>query len=211
MPRASFIESAVFDAWAWCESGVLEWRTPLSCRHPAEFDQHKRIDGQNPSNLVFVLRDPSRHSFLPTELAHLHAVGYGLDDGADGADGADGERALAPWGIDDATDLLFEHRARPHDVFWLAASSLDALVWGLHDWVHFHNHGPFDQPAMTELQCDVIALAWLKINRVTIGIGDAHVEEVARDLAKLSRQRFSDEGIASPVDDLDRIFQEALL
>ena len=75
--------------------------------------------------------------------------GYGLDD----------ELRARAVGIDDATDLLYEHRVRPRDVFWLAATSLDALVWGLHDWAHFHNHGPFDQPAMTELQCDLVALA----------------------------------------------------
>jgi hypothetical protein len=160
-----------------------------------------RIDARNPPGLVFVMRRAhlagGAHAFLPSEPARLHAFGYGLED----------ERALAPWAIDDATDLLYEHRVRPHDVFWLAAESLSALVWGLHDWVHFHNHGPFDQPAMTELQCDLIALAWLRTNAARIGIGPGSLLQVARDLAALSRTRFAEERRTPPVADLDALFE----
>lgn len=196
MPRV--VADGVFDAWSWCASTVLEWHGP-----PATEDrdrlvfQDRRIESANPPGLVFVLRNPTAHDFLPRELARLHASGYGLED----------EEALAPWAIDDATDLLYEHRAAPKDVFWLAAPELDTLVWGLHDWAHFHNHGPFDQPAMTELQCDLVALHWLRLNAQAIGLSAAVLERVAGDLAELSRTRFAEERISSPVSDLDALFQ----
>ncbi len=182
----------VFDAWAWCESDVIEWRRPLAESAQA-LDVSARIDGTNPSDLVFVMREEC--SFLPRELACLHSHGYGLE----------GQWALAPYAIDDATDLLYERRVRPRDVFWLAAKTLHALVWGLHDWVHFHNHGPFEQPAMTELQCDLVALAWLRMNREPIGLSDAALDRVARELAALSRTRFAGEGKVAPCD-LDATF-----
>jgi hypothetical protein len=189
LPRV--VPDGVFDAWSWCTSDVIEWRRPP---HSSFALEPTTIEGQNPPGLVFVMRGEC--SFLPRELARLHAFGYGLDD----------ELALAPWAIDEATDLLYEHRTRPRDVFWLAASTLDALVWGLHDWAHFHNHGPFDQPAMTELQCDLLALAWLRRNAERIGLATESLEKVARDLARLSRTRFADEGVPSPVADLDVLF-----
>jgi hypothetical protein len=191
------VPPGVFDAWAWCPSDVLEWRRPISSSG-IDLAVGGSIEGQNPSGLVFVMRDhPSEvRSLLPSELARLHAFGYGLED----------ELALAPYAIDDATDLLFEHRTRPGDVFWLAADSLEALVWGLHDWTHFHNHGPFDQPAMTELQCDLIALAWLRANADRIRLGRDHLTRVARDLAALSRRRFCEEGVRPPTNDLDALF-----
>ncbi len=135
--------------------------------------------------------------YLPRELARLHAHGYGLGE----------EDALAPYAIDDATDLLHEHGDRPRDIFWLAASTLEALVWGLHDWVHFHNHGPFDRAAMTELQCDLVALAWLRGNAERVGLDDATLTRVAGDLAALSRRRFAEEDVASPVADLEALFR----
>ena len=188
---ARVVPDGVFDAWSWCASDVLEWRRPSR-----ELDKRAPIDGRNPAGLVFVFRDGADASFLPRELASLHAPGYGLGDGA---------WALAPYAIDDATDRLHARRARPRDVFWLGAASLDALVWGLHDWVHFHNHGPFDQPALTELQCDLVALAWLRLNREAVGLTDADLDRVARELAALSRRRFAEEERAGP-DDLDALF-----
>jgi hypothetical protein len=185
------VPSGVFDAWSWCASDQIQWRRPSR----AELPSGAAIEGQNPAGLVFVLHG-EEGSFLPRELARLHAFGYGLE----------GEHALAPWAIDDATDLLYEHRTRPRDVFWLAASTLDALTWGLHDWAHFHNHGPFDQPAMTELQCDLLALAWLRRNAERIGADRARLERVARDLAALSRRRFAEEGVEPPTTDLDAVF-----
>jgi hypothetical protein len=200
LPAASITPKGVFDAWSWCESDVIEWRRPVTSRppsrHAASLDTSAVVDADNPADLVFVVKDGADASFLPRELARLHASGYGLRD----------EWALAPWAIDDATDLFYERRVRPRDVFWLAAPSLRALVWGLHDWAHFHNHGPFDEPAHTELACDLVALTWLRDNRDVIGLDDAHLERVARELAALSRTRFEGEGKRPPVEDLEALF-----
>jgi hypothetical protein len=191
MPRV--VPDGVFDAWSWCPSDVIEWRRPASTTL-----EPTPIEGDNPAGLAFVMREAgdAAASFLPSELARLHVFGYGLDT----------ELALAPWGIDDATDLLYEHRARPRDVFWLAANTLESLVWGLHDWAHFHNHGPFDQPAFTELQCDLVALAWLRGNAARIGLDERTLEKVARDLAALSQRRFAEEKLPEPVADLEALF-----
>ncbi len=188
----------VFDAWGWCASDVVEWRLPRDARAIDTSKDASTLDGDNPPELVFVVhaRAAAEATFLPRELARLHAKGYGLDD----------EEALAPWAIDDATDLLYERRVRPRDVFWLAAPSLPALVWGLHDWVHFHNHGPFDDPPMTELQCDLVALAWLRLNADRIGLGPETLASVASDLAALSARRFAEADRPPPVRDLAALF-----
>jgi hypothetical protein len=187
-PMPCIVREGVFDAWSWCASDVVEWRTPGS------FDVARAIDARNPAGLVFVMH--AECTFLPRELARLHVSGYGLAD----------EMALAPYAIDDATDLLYENRVRPRDVFWLAAGSLDALVWGLHDWVHFHNHGPFDDPPTTELQCDLVALSWLRLNAASIGLDDTTLARVAHDLAELSVQRFRDAGREMPTRDPHALF-----
>lgn len=187
------LEERVFDAWAWCASDVLEWRTPMASQ---TLDKSVSLSAENPADLVFVFREGADSSFLPRELARFHARGYGLDE----------EWALAPYAIDDATDLLYERRVAPRELFWLAAASLRALVWGLHDWAHFHNHGPFDEPSHTELACDLVALAWLRINRESVGVDDEDLERVARELAALSQARFLREGKSAPVSDLDALF-----
>lgn len=179
------VRDGVFDAWSWCESDVVEWRTPLP---PASFDVDRAIDVKNPAGLAFVMH--AECTFLPRELACLHVPGYGLRD----------EMALAPYAIDDATDLLYERRVRPRDVFWIAAGSLDALVWGLHDWVHFHNHGPFDDPPMTELQCDLVALAWLRLNAERVGLSAETLSRVERELVAVSRSRFAETEREAPFD-----------
>jgi hypothetical protein len=186
-----------FDAWAWCESDVLEWRRPAAS---GQLDKAVAIDSQNPAELVFVFKGDADSTFLPRELARFHARGYGLDE----------EWALAPYAIDDATDLLFERKVRPRDLFWVAASSLRALVWGLHDWAHFHNHGPFDEPALTELACDLVAISWLRTNREAIGVDDEDLRRVALELAGLSRSRFEDEKKTAPSTDLDGLFLSAV-
>lgn len=163
-------------------------------------DKAVAIDSQNPAELVFVFKDDADSTFLPRELARFHAKGYGLEE----------QWALAPYAIDDATDLLYERRVRPRDLFWVAASSLRALVWGLHDWAHFHNHGPFDEPALTELACDLVAISWLETNRQVIGVDQADLERVAHELASLSRSRFEAEGRAAPTADLDGLFASAV-
>jgi hypothetical protein len=186
-----------FDAWAWCESDVLEWRRPAAS---GQLDKTVAVDAQNPAELVFVFKDDADSTFLPRELARFHAKGYALEE----------EWALAPYAIDDATDLLYERGVRPRDLFWVAASSLRALVWGLHDWAHFHNHGPFDEPALTELACDLVALSWLRENREAVGVDDADLERVALELAGLSRSRFADEKKTAPTADLDGLFASAV-
>jgi hypothetical protein len=144
----------VFDGFDWCASRELEWRCA-----PGRWDATTRIDGSDPARMVFVLRSDAREkgSFLPRELACLHAFGLGLTD----------EEALAPWAIDVATDEFHARRIAPRELLWLAADNMNALFWGLHDWAHFHNHGPFEegQRAWTELQCDAAALVWLWIAR----------------------------------------------
>ncbi len=190
VPPMPLLVDDAFDAWSWCASDTLDWKRPRR-----ELAREPPIDGSNPSGLVFVIHEGEGASFLPRELARLHAPGYGLGE----------EWALAPYGIDDATDLLYERGIRPREVFWLAADSLSALVWGLHDWVHFHNHGSFEQPAMTELQCDLVALAWLRANRDAVEASARDLARVASDLVELSRERFRREGIAPPCD-LDAVF-----
>lgn len=175
------LEPPVFDAFGWCESDWLDWRRPATAR-PGMWDSDSRLDGSDPRGMVFVLHGPA--DFLPRELARLHAFGLGLVD----------EEALAPWGIDDATDGLYAHRVRPRDALWLAADNLNALFWGLHDWAHFHSHGPFEQRAWTELQCDASALAWLWKNKGAIGLASDAWERVRDEAVLLSRQRFAAEG-----------------
>lgn len=193
LPRALVVDEGVFDGWAWCASDVLEWRRPATSH---QLDKSMAIDSQNPGDLVFVFREGADSTFLPRELARFHAKGYGLDE----------EWALAPYAIDDATDLLYERHVRPGDMFWLGAPSLRALVWGLHDWAHFHNHGSFEEPALTELACDLIALEWLRTNRETIGLDASDLDRVVHDLAELSRFRFEAEGKPCPVADLAALF-----
>jgi hypothetical protein len=180
-PVARLVPDGVFDAFGWCASDVLEWRAP-----EGTWDDATPIDGADPARMVFVVRTGAAE-FLPRELACLHAFGLGLTD----------EEALAPWGIDDATDELHARRVRPRDALWLAADNLNALFWGLHDWAHFHSHGPFVERAWTELQCDATALAWLWENRALVPrLDEATWERTRRSVVALSRQRFEGEGRA---------------
>jgi hypothetical protein len=179
-PLARLVPEGVFDAFGWCDSDELEWRAPAG-----SWDATTAVDGGDPTRLVFVTR-PGAPSFLPRELARLHAFGLGLEE----------EEALAPWAIDDATDGFYAQRIRPGDALWLAADNLNALFWGLHDWAHFHNHGPFEQRAWTELQCDATALAWLWENRARVPLGDAAWDRLRGDLVALARVRFAGEGMA---------------
>lgn len=183
-PTACIVPQGVFDAFGWCASDELEWR-----RKPAYFDDCTPIDGADPARMVFVVHahlPAGERAFLPRELARVHATGLGLDD----------EEALAPWAIDDATDGLHAQGRRPRDILWLAADNLNALFWGLHDWAHFHNHGPFVQVAWTELQCDASALAWLWANRDRVPLSAAVWERVRNEVTSLSRARFAAEGLA---------------
>jgi hypothetical protein len=174
------IPDGVFDGFGWCASDRLEWGRPVG----APLDLHTPITAANPPGMVFVLFDAARVPFLPCELAQLHIGGMGLTE----------EWALAPWAIDDATDLLYEHRTQPGELLWLATGSLAGLFWGLHDWAHFHNHGPFEQRAWTELQCDAAALAWLWVNRDVIGLAEPVWERTRREVVTVARARFEAEG-----------------
>jgi hypothetical protein len=177
-PLSRLVPDGVFDAFAWCASTTLEWRRPEGRWDSSSLDQ-----AENPSGMVFVMHEGAGE-FLPRELARLHAFGYGVQD----------EWALAPYAIDDATDLLYEKRATPNETLWLAADGLRALTWGLHDWAHFHNHGPFEERAWTELQCDASALAWLWINRAEIpGLDDAEWERARVALTSIAKTRFEEE------------------
>ncbi len=178
---ARLVDAAVFDDFAWCESDTLEWRAPR-----ASLDCEAPVDGADPTRMVFVFHDPRRDDFLPRELARLHAPGLGLVD----------EEALAPYGIDDATDGLHARRRRPREVFWLAADNLNALFWGLHDWAHFHDHGPFERRAETELQCDATALAWIKVNLALIGLDDVRFEMLRRQVVTVVGRRFAEEKLS---------------
>lgn len=181
-PVPRVVPADVFDAFGWCASDELEWRA-------AGWDASTPIDGSDPARMVFVLFSQpgaGTFDFLPRELACLHAFGLGLGD----------EEALAPWAIDDATDLLHARGVRPRDALWLAADNLNALFWGLHDWAHFHNHGPFEQRAWTELQCDAAALAWLWANRALVPLDADAWERVRVAVVRLSQGRFAAEGLA---------------
>jgi hypothetical protein len=181
-PIARIVPDGVFDAYGWCASDALEWRRPAAGRFA--WDASAAIAATNPARMVFVMHAPC--TFLPQERAALHAFGLGLED----------ELCLAPYAIDDATDELHARGVRPRDVMWLAADSLDGLVWGLHDWAHFHNHGPFVERAWTELQCDAAALGWLWVNRAVIGIDAATWERARSEVCDVARARFAEEGKA---------------
>jgi hypothetical protein len=169
--------AGVFDAFGWCQSDGLEWRRPAQ-----RWDAATPLDGSDPARMVFVMRRLC--TFLPGEPARLHAFGLGLTD----------EVALAPWAIDVATDELYRRGVRPREAFWLAADNLNALFWGLHDWAHFHSHGPFEQRAWTELQCDATALAWLWINRDRVPLERSEWERIRLEAEALSKARFAAEG-----------------
>jgi hypothetical protein len=182
-PVARLVPEGVFDAFGWCTSDELEWRTPDGPRRLWGSDT--RIDGSDPARMVFVTR-PGPADFLPRELARVHAFGLGLGD----------EEALAPWAIDDATDGLYARGVRPRDALWLAADNMNALFWGLHDWAHFHNHGPFEQRALTELQCDASALTWLWANRALVPLDERAWNGVREQVAALNQRRFEAEGLS---------------
>jgi hypothetical protein len=183
----------VFDAFAWCASRDLEWRYP-----EGRWDPSTALDGTNPQRMVFVFYGERRASsismpsmpLLPREPAFVHAPGLGLTQS---------DQALAPWAIDEATDGLFATHIEPREVFWLAADNSNALFWGLHDWAHFHNHGPFapGMRAWTELQCDGAALVWLLLAAAP----DAEVtherwERLRAEAVAVSRERFAGEGLS---------------
>ena len=179
-PVPRIVPDGVFDAFGWCASDVLEWRAPDG------WTKHEPVTSANPPRMVFVMK--RELAFLPRELARLHVPSLGLTT----------EWALAPYGIDDATDGLYEHRTPPTSALWLATDSLRGLFWGLHDWAHFHSHGSFVERAWTELQCDAAALAWLWQNRDALGLDAGSWDSVRRDALAVTHARFEEEGLTPP-------------
>jgi hypothetical protein len=170
----------VWDAFGWCASDTLAWAAP------ALLLSERPLGADNPPGMVFVMKRET--SFLPREIARLHVPWLAEEDAW----------ALAPYAIDDATDELYAHRARPRDELYLAADSLAGLFWGLHDWAHFHNHGPFTRRAWTEHHCDASALAWLWMNRAAVGL-DTGQWSALRDAAEsVALARFREEGETPP-------------
>lgn len=186
-PVARVVPEQVFDAFGWCASDTLVWRRPRGalpwCARTA-VDPHAKIDGTNPSGMAFVFT--RELDALPRELAALHVPRLAHE----------GEWALAPWGIDAATDTLYATRQTPREALLLAAESVEALVWGLHDWAHFHNHGPFSDVPLTELQCDHAALTWLGENAARAGLSSADLARARREVEGVTRERFAAEGRA---------------
>ncbi|MBM4357897.1 MAG: hypothetical protein FJ096_07285 [Deltaproteobacteria bacterium] len=176
-PLPCLVPEGVFDEFGWCASDFLE------LRRDARWETRTPTSGVNPAGLAFILSHTP--PYLPRELAKLHVGALASDD----------EWALAPYAIDDATDALCLHRARPREVLSLAATNLDALMWGLHDWCHFHNHGPFTEPAWTEVQCDASALVWLWQNRAALGLDEGTWEARRAQLERVASQRFESEGL----------------
>lgn len=172
------VPPAVFDAFGWSVSSAL------MCRYPdAGLGRVPSLTSDNPPGMAFVLEAPC--DFLPQELAKLHVSELSRD----------GEWALAPYAIDDATDLLWERSVAPGSVLRLATRSLAGLFWGLHDWAHFHNHGPFEERALTEHQCDTAALAWLVRNAPAFDIDAETLAQTHAAVTEIGRARFAAEGI----------------
>lgn len=191
-PIPNIVHASVFDAFGWCASDTLTWVSADGLGDPAP------PGPENPPGLGFVLRPPEV-DFLPAELAALHLPRAPLPEGA---------RMLAPWAIDDATDLLYATRTPPGDALFLATTSLAALFWGLHDWAHFHAHGPFEERAATELQCDATALVWLRLNADVTRLSEAAWERARIAALALSRGRFAAEGLSF---DPEALSAEALI
>lgn len=171
-PIGCEVEAEVFDAYQWCRSDALMVRTPeVLTRMPL-------FSPDNPGDMGFVVRGPAL--FLPNEVAVLHFPDLC----------AEGEQLLAPYAIDDATDELYAHRLTPQTCMQLVSRSVRGLFWGLHDWAHFHNHGPFERISETELQCDLAALYWMKQNRALWNATDAELEDLRRAVIHHARERF---------------------
>jgi hypothetical protein len=171
-PIACAVSPDVFDAYAWSTSSTVHIRQPYALARAPLFSD------DNPSEMGFVLSE--RGHFLPHEDATLH-----FPDLCE-----PGETLLAPYAIDDATDELYAHDVAADTCMELVSRSVRGVFWGLHDWAHFHNHGPFENIPETELQCDLAALAWMKLNRDLWHATDAELETLARAVFVHARARF---------------------
>lgn len=177
-PTPNMVPEGVFDAHGWCASKALHVHLP-----DAGLSSGADITENNPSGFAFVFHGPTHG--LPAEPGELHVPGLLTP----------GDMILAPYAIDDATDGLYAKRLAPSEVLSLAVTRFDALYWALHDWCHFHNHGPFEQRAWTELQCDITALQWLRQNARGIALQEEQYAHIARQVGALCTKRFEAENI----------------
>jgi hypothetical protein len=168
-------ETFDFDGFGWCASTTLAVRMSSSLSHA------EPVTGENPGEMLFLLRGEAL--FLPKELAYLHL--------ADLSPEARGEWSLAPYAIDDATDELFARKLSPAPWMTLVTRSVRGLFWGLHDWSHFHNHGPFTNIPETELQCDVAALHWMRLNMNAWGGSRGELQGIASHVFAHALKRFT--------------------
>ncbi len=175
-PIQRLVDSAVLPDFEWAEPRWLDVLLPV-----AGLATQDPITADNPPRMLFLVAADAAVA-LPTEPAALHFQGLPSE-----------ANVLAPWAIDAATDALFAARAPAKDVLVLATDSLRGVFWGLHDWAHFHSHGPFERVAETELQCDVAALVWLWDNRDALGVTRAHHARIVGDVTGLWRARFTAE------------------
>lgn len=159
---------------------AFEWSTPrwLDVCLIDPFDRDSPITADNPPRMLFHVHSANTLA-LPTELGALHLAGLDSD-----------LQVLAPWAIDDATDRLFATQTPAEEVLALITDSLRGVFWGLHDWAHFHSHGPFERVAETELQCDLAALAWMWDNREVLTLDAQTMLALATRVAELWRARF---------------------
>jgi hypothetical protein len=182
-PPACVVPEGVFDAFGWCSTGELRLRTPA-----AGLALGAELTDENPAEMVFVFHGPPGAWLdLPRELATLHAPA--LTEPA--------ECILAPYAIDDATDAFYTHRCAPNTQLLLATTTLRGVFWGLHDWCHFHNHGPFEARAWTELQCDVAALTWMFACQEALECSSDALRRIAVRAEKLAETRFQAEGFGA--------------
>jgi hypothetical protein len=184
----------VWDDYGWCPPTFVTVRTLDSLGNAFAPPSMK-----NPEDLWFVVKNrrllqTSTLAPLPIELGEVHTRTLTQRD----------EWVLAPYGIDDATDFLWEARIAADDVFELATKSVAGLFWGLHDWCHFHNHGPFIERAWTELQCDLSALAW--ILHQSIGLTKTQKDSLIEGTRERCQTRFHEEGKPWPTE-LDTWFE----
>jgi hypothetical protein len=196
-PVACIVPENVFDGFGWCASASLRVRSAqaqLRCG-AADIDA---LTSDNPAGMLFIV-----HGACPQDLPLESAEGHTSHAALNAA------QVLAPWAIDDATDSLFATRTAPHSVLSLWTRDFAGLYWGLHDWSHFHNHGPFEARAWTELQCDFAALCWVHANRTVLDVAEGVGTQLAQRVIALSEARFQAENLQSPRAHLEECMRNA--
>jgi hypothetical protein len=188
------VRAEVFDGFGWCSSTTLRLSLPAR-RHELQWKALDRINFDNPAGMYFVRTHGARCE-LPEEDASGHSAHWALA----------GRRILAPWAIDDATDALYAQRIVPRLELELWANDVAGVYWGLHDWVHFHNHGAFDDRPATELQCDLTALDWIHRNRQLLSLDAQCISTLVLRIRDLNAHRFSTAGRMSEYATLEPAF-----